>query len=184
LGLGNLSKEKPWGILAIADFSGFIIDEHNYTFATAELNSVYRILTGDHGESRIQMGLTYKEIPEVIINGVTEKTEGVGTYVSWGPHLGYEYWLAMTPKLGLQLNAHLYYNNMKITTPNGQELLPSLSTQLGILGSYKINARTTGLMGYAYRLDKASSTSKRDPAKTNTVELQGNYVNLFLEWAL
>ncbi len=183
LGLGYLSPIYPWGFLGVVDMSGFIINSSNYTFATTELNAIYRKNTGERSEVRHQIGLFYKELPEVIGNGLGEfeTTESIS---SSGPHYGFEYWYAMTPRLGFQANLHTYFSMFKVKTPTNEAISPTLSYQLGLMGSYKLSKKITGLMGYAYRKDALAYKSQRFAGENNSVELTGHYLNLFLEWAL
>lgn len=181
LGAGFLSAEKPWGFLGIIDLSGFVVRDRNPTFASAEMNAVLRNEIGGLGELRQHYGIFYKEIPEIIALNMDE-IASISKIASMGPHAGLEYWMAVSPKLGLQVNGHLYPNLLSIQTPNGNPIAPSISYQFGLLGSYRLNRRTTGLLGYAYRKD--SQAYKANSGKTNSVDLTGHYLNLFLEWSL
>lgn len=183
IGLGYLSKEKPWGYNAIADLSGFTIQGSNHTFATVEANAIYRSLLGDMGELRQYAGLFMKELPEIVGNGL-QQFESTQKISALGPRYGIEYWRAINPKLGFQANAHLYYNLSKISTPTGAAIESTPSFQFGLLGSYRLTAKATGLAGYAYRLDSMAYKSVTKPGETNKVDLSGHYLNLFLEWAL
>lgn len=181
LGLGYLSSKESWGYLGIMDYSGFIIGNKNHTFASMELNSVYRKSYLDKGELRQHIGLFYKEIPELI-------GTGFGTYIGTekistaGPHYGLEYWHALSPKLGFQINFHTYLNLLKIKTPNGNPIKNDMSYQIGILGSYRLKKNMTGLAGYALRRDSASYKSGN--GDVNQASVLGNYLNFFLEWSL
>lgn len=181
LGVGFLSDDKPWGFLGIIDLGGFIVRDRNPTFASTEANVVFRSEAGGLGELRQHYGVFYKEIPEIIALN-TDEIASIDKIASLGPHAGLEYWIAVSPKLGLQANGHIYPNLISIKTPNGNPIATSVSYQFGLLGSYRLGRRTTGLMGYAYRKD--SQAYKSQSGKTNTVDLTGHYLNLFLEWSL
>lgn len=182
VGLGYLDQVSPWGFLGIVDVSGFFVDQKNYNFATAEVNALYRKNSGERGESRHQIGVSYKELPELVGNGFGEFVET--TKISYiGPHYGYEYWYALTEKLGLQFNFHTYLSLYKVSTRNGGAIQPTPSFQTGLLGSYRLTQKMTGLAGYAYRNDSARYKASSE-GQTNSVEIQGHYVNFFLEWAL
>lgn len=181
-GGGYLSANQPWGFLGVMDLSGFIIDSRNLTFMSAELNAVYRAKTGDRSEIRHQAGLFYKELPEVIGNALGE-FESTETIASVGPHYGIEYWYALTPRLGFQLNFHAYLSQFKLKTPTGENVTSTLSYQMGAMGSYKLSKKITGLMGYAYRNDSLAYQSQRFSGEKNSVDLKGHYLNLFLEWS-
>lgn len=181
LGLGYLGKNSPWGGLGILDFSGITVEDQNFTFASGVFDVIYRGNNSERGESRHYIGAFYKELPDIQGNGLGTYT-GTEKIASQGPHYGYEYWYALTPKFGMQVNAHVYYNMFKAKTPNDRPILPSTSYQLGILGSYRWTNTITGLIGYAYRLDTVSYKANND--QTNSIEVEGHYLNLFLEWSL
>lgn len=188
LGVGWFKPEQQWGFLGILDLSGFINDEgKNLTFASLEANSVWRHAMGDRNELRLQAGMFYKEIPEVLGDPATRTVISYETISFAGPHVAAEYWFSLTPKLGLQLNAHMYMSMMKMKTPNGNGLSPSLSNQFGFLGSYRFSNRFTGLMGYARREDKvkyeANPLRTSDTGKQNETLLQGHYLNFYAEYA-
>lgn len=181
VGLGYLSPDYPWGFLAVADYSGFIIDNRIYNFSTVEGNLVHRRNSSDLAESRHYFGLFYKELPALY--AVSASSANVSAIKSWGPKYQYEYWYAFTSRLGLQLNAQSYLSLFKISTPNGAGISPSLSFQLGMLGSYRLNKKSTGLLGVAYRQDSLAYSSNSGADK-NTVDINGLYLNMFLEWSL
>lgn len=190
LGLGWFSPSSPWGFLSILDVSGFVYNGTNLTFASFEASSVWRKTLGERGELRTQAGIYYKEIPGTFGNAITGTTNN-DLIATVGPHVGAEYWYSMTPKLGLQANAHLYLSAIKIKTPNGQAVDPSISTQFGFLGSWRFNSRFTGLAGYARREDKIrykagttnSPFSSSSGSGNNESIVQGDYLNFFAEYA-
>ncbi len=188
VGAGWFSGNSPWGFLGIMDVSGFMFNGKAQTFASVELNTVYRKTVGDRGEARFQMGPYYKELPETLGDASLQTSED-SKISSAGPHVGAEYWYSLTPKLGIQLNAHLYYSMLKVNTPNGEALTPSMSMQFGFLGSYRFTPSFTGLVGYARREDKMSYKALPGPTNTavdgdvNESTIVGNYLNIFAEWA-
>jgi hypothetical protein len=186
LGTGWFSSDSPWGFLGILDMSGFTFNGKTNTYASLEMNSVYRVNVGMRGELRLQGGVYYKELPETIGDPFTNQSAS-STISAVGPHIGAEYWYSLTPKLGVQANFHVYTGMMKISTPNGEPLTPTLSTQLGFLGSYRFTPTFTGLVGYARREDKLSYKSKSSTFTTggenNTADISGNYLNVFAEWS-
>lgn len=181
LGLGYLSEKNPWGFLGIVDVSGFIVAGQNPKYASLEGNAVYRTPSGEIGEIRQELGGFYKETPEIIAQSLNQ-IDRVDTISGAGVHYGAEYWWALTPKLGFQVNGHLYPTLFSVHTPNGNPVSPTLSYQVGLLGSYRLTRSMTGLMGYAYRKDTQSYSSMN--SDKNTISITGHYLNLFLEWEL
>lgn len=188
LGLGWFTPSTPWGFLSIIDMSGFTFNGKTQTFASAEVNAVYRYDVGDRGELRLQAGPYYKELPETVGDPFSNQSEDF-KITSAGPHFGGEYWYSLTPKLGMQFHAHLYFSLFKLSTPNGEDLVPTMSTQFGFLGSYRFTPTFTGLVGYARREDKMSYNAITDGSTfansgdINQSTIVGNYLNLFAEWA-
>jgi hypothetical protein len=189
LGAGYLSPKSPWGFLGIADLGGItVVNASNYTYASLEANGIHRRSLGDRGELRQQIGFFYKELPETI-GKTSDAITAMNLVKTIGPHYGIEYWWALSSKWGFQVNTHLYPSLMKINTPNGQNIQPSLSTQFGLLASYRLQRNLTGLAGYAFRQDQISYKAEPGQGSAgsndfNKVELSGHYLNLFLEWAL
>ncbi len=195
LGLGWFDPKNPWGFLGIIDMSGFSFNGSTKTYASAEFNAVYRKNLGDRSEVRFQFGPYYKEVPETLgdsVNNVAEDT----TISAVGPHLGAEYWFSLSPKVGLQANAHTYMSLIKMSTPNGEALDPRMSYQIGFMGSYRFTPKLTGLLGYALRVDQmaykvnptaansgGTATTTIDSGAVNEATITGHYLNIFAEWA-
>ncbi|GIL18845.1 MAG: hypothetical protein BroJett040_25960 [Oligoflexia bacterium] len=180
VGAGYLAETTPWGFLGIVDYSGFYIDSKVYNFASLEGNGIYRVNLGTRGELRHQFGGFYKDLPYLSVQGATASTTEKVT--AMGPHYGLEYWYAINSKFGFQANLHTYLSLISLKTPNGNKASPDLSYQLGLLGSYRLNRKMTGLGGYAYKVDSLSFDSTT--GKKNKASITGHYLNLFLEWAL
>lgn len=187
-GLGWFNPNTPWGFLSIIDMSGFTFKGSTRTFASVEMNAIYKKPVGDRGEARFQIGPYYKELPETVGDIFSGASQDF-TISAAGPHLGAEYWYSLTPKFGIQVNAHIYTSLLKVSTPNGEPLTPTLSTQFGFLGSYRFTNSLTGLAGYARREDKLSykavpsSSNFASPGDVNESTIVGNYLNLFAEWS-
>jgi hypothetical protein len=161
-GVGFLDGEKPWGFLGIVDYSGFNIGDRTYNFGSIELNAIHRKQVSKDGELRQYVGIYYKELPALVNLNFSTQSFDVTEIASGGPHYGAEYWWALSQKLGFQVNGHVYYSVLTFKTPNGERIHPEMTYQLGLLGSYKLGSKTTGLMGYAYRLDSLSYDSKNN----------------------
>lgn len=190
LGLGHFREEKPWGFLGIIDMSGFMSMENKpLTYMSAEASAVWRTVVGERGEFRSQMGLYYREhqvaVPE--LSGTSATIESYKNAAVWGPHLSGEYWHSLTPKIGIQAHTHFYYSLMKVRTPNNQALDPSLSTQFGVMGSYRFSRKLTGLMGYSRREDvlryKSDPANSANNGQINEARVDGNYLSLFAEYS-
>ncbi len=181
LGLGYFLREKSWGFLGIGDLSGFTSNqEQNLTYAASELSAVWRRHISQRTELRLQFGGFYKEQPVAIGDATSRKVNSYSNVAALGPHLGVEFWYSLTAKLGFQFNGHLYQSLSAFSTPNGQPIEPTLSSQVGFLGSYRLGPRATGLMGWARRDDRARYLSTS--GKSNDIEISGNYLNFFLEY--
>jgi hypothetical protein len=186
LGAGYLDDASPFGFLGIVDLSGFIIGNKNYTYPGLEAHGIFRWSSGDLGEIRISGGGYYKEIPEILANNVETGDFDVSQLGAFGIHGGGEYWYSLNSKLGLQVNGRLYYP-ISGKTPTGQGIVATPSYQFGFLGSLRLNAKATGLMGYAYRKDQIDYKTSNPTVlaagyKSNKTSVEGHYLNFFLEW--
>lgn len=189
-GIGYVIKQKPWGYFVAAEASTLTVSGFgNIGYNQFEVNSFFKMKPNDAGEFRQTAGLVYKELPDVTSNFAgTVKNSSVLSAL--GFRYGVEYWHALTPKLGVQGNAHIFPLITGQTTTNGQAFVPSTSLQAGFLFSYRWSKNLTTLGGYAYRTDKmeyktAPSTNFPSPAaEKNSVTLKGHYLNLFLEYQL
>lgn len=189
LGVGYFTKDDKWGFLGIADMSGFVFSGTNRTYASLEFSGLSRHVLGDRGEGRLSAGIYYKEFPQLFgIPSLTSPTVTFFQSSTVGPHLGAEYWHSLTPKLGFQVNAHLYYSLLTIKSPNGNPVEPRISYQLGLMGSYRVNNRFTGLMGLTTRLDqiayKANKTGVPGEGTGNYDEsrITGQYLSFYAEY--
>lgn len=189
-GIGYVTKQKPWGYFIAAEASTLTVSgfgDVNYNMF--EVNSFFKMKPNDAGEFRQTAGLVYKELPDVTSN-LSGSVKNNSVLSAIGFRYGAEYWLAMTPKLGLQANAHIFPLISGQATTNGQAFIPSTSVQAGFLISYRWSKNLTTLGGYAYRTDKmeyktAPSQNFSSPAADkNSVTLKGHYFNLFLEYQL
>ncbi len=189
LGLGYDHEKLNWGFLSAIDYSGFQSEKGGIlTYMAAEASAVYKKQLRERDEFRLQMGLFMRELPATLANGRTgeysdSKVSGAG------PHLGGEYWYAMSPQWGLQGNLHVYTNMLTLSTPNGAAINPSHSMQMGILGSYRYSQRMSFLFGFSRREDKIRYSQGTEKlcqtsacAGENKVEVEGNYLNLYAEY--
>jgi hypothetical protein len=185
-GLGYFQEGSRWGFLGLVDFSSVNTSQGNRNSFSSEVSAVFRMDVTDLSQLRLQGGVFLKEYLVTESDGLTQTVVSYDKAGVVGPHLGLEYWYSLTPAFGFQANIHLYEGLLKTSTPNGQSLEPSLSTQIGILGSYRFNRKLTGLMGVAQREDKVRySSSGVDPrsfGQVNQVVIKGTFLNLFAEY--
>ena len=188
LGAGYQERGSDWGGFAIVDLSGFIIEGQNFRFASAEFHITRKLELGQKGLLLLASGLFSKELP-IVLGAVNEGYTGVGKVRGNGPHAGFIYWTPLKGKFGLQANARAYYTLFG-SSSNGQKAESALSYQYGLLGSYRLNRNWMGFAGYAYRRDEAiyatnpgDPESFAQPGQTNTISIEGHYLNLILEWS-
>ncbi|MGE0631128.1 MAG: hypothetical protein AB7O96_01880, partial [Pseudobdellovibrionaceae bacterium] len=187
LGLGYFQPEKTWGFLAASELGGFNSGGVNYNNSALEANLVKRYDVTDRSEIRASFGLFHKELPQVVNNssGYFQKTD----VTAEGPQAGVEFWYSATDKLGFQINAKtgLAVNGRN---PSNGALVPTTSTQFGVLGSYQFLPRLTGLMGVAFSHDQiryrpdqeGNGNSQASEDSYNEVDLKGTYLNMHLEY--
>lgn len=187
IGMGYQDPDSKWGGFGIADLSGFTIQGQTFTFASAEGHLTHKLEFGQGGLLLFGTGLFMKELP--IVNGSTTLGfRGLGKVRQIGPHAGFTYWIPITQRLGLQANARLYYTLLGSSAP-GPSLKPTMSYQYGLMGSYRLNQAWMGYAGYAFRKDQAEygvspgGNSDASPGEINTINIQGNYLNLILEYS-
>lgn len=192
LGMGYIHPRSSWGLFAIADMSGFTVVGETYTFLSTEVHGTW---TKDlPGANRLQVtgGFYSKDLPEAIGTASIGSSQGtfskMNTLTAYGAHGGVIYQRPISSRLGIELNARVYLP-IEGDNPNGVTPESTLSYQLGILGSLKLNDRTTGYAGYSRRLDthyyRAQSTGSNPVTEgtNNEVEIEGNYLNLKLEYS-
>lgn len=189
LGYGFMPKGK-WGFVGILDYSGVTINKKNYTYSSIEAQAVWRSYIGIGTQVRVFGGVFIKELPE---SSAFDSQDVVVTNIQqMGPLLGSQVWMSLTSKYGLQINAQTNLGLIKLKTPNNRALSPSVTYQLGVLGSYKWRSNITGFAGVAYRVDSAKYLATTNDGSNvnsfaqegdlNTVSLIGTYLNLYAEW--
>jgi hypothetical protein len=216
MGLGWFQENNPIGYFANWDISGFLKDEsymRSFVYHSMSGSVIYRKTVRTTDEFRVSSGLFYKEIPQTIadldeissyfvsnnrsINGFKGTSNQVISMA--GPQVGLEYWFSLTPKLGFQVNAQWYYSMMAVKLPNnGKSFKPTLSDQYGVMGSYKVNNKFTGLLGLAYKKDQAaykddstsggkfqlgSADALYDSNTDVSTSINGFYLSMFAEYA-
>lgn len=195
LGLGYVFKQSPWSTFTIVDLSGFQIKGQTNTFASIESHAIWR-RTWNVSLLRASGGLFYKELPEASGFGQAGASSSVevSKVTSLGPHAGFEFIHPFTYKFGVQANARVYYGILGLSTPNGQSIIPDMSLQFSVLGSYRLTRDSVGFAGYSYRQDKASYKARPgDPlvpgsgvareGDVNSIGVTGHYLNLIYEYS-
>lgn len=186
LGIGFLDKNSPYGFLGILDYSGFIIGSKNYKYPSAELHGIYRWVSQNAGEFRASFGFYYKELPEIISSTQDSSIYSISQNKALGAHVGGEYWFPINSRLGLQANGRMYIPFLGKAS-NGKSISIEPSYQFGLMGSLRLNTKTTGLAGMAYRKDiikyKVSDASALSEGhQFNNSSVVGTYLNFYLEW--
>lgn len=216
LGLGWFKENNPIGYYANWDISGFLKDEsymRSFVYHSLSGSVIYRKTVRTIDEFRVSSGLFYKEIPQTIadldeianyfvsnnrsINGFKGTSNQVISMM--GPQVGLEYWFSLTPRLGFQVNAQWFYSLMAMKLPNkGSGFKPTLSDQYGVMASYKVNNKFTGLLGLAYKKDQAaykddstsggkfqlgSADALYDSNTDVSTSINGFYFSMFAEYA-
>lgn len=215
-GMGWFRENNPIGYYANWDISGFLKDEsygRSFIYHSMSGSVIYRKSVRNTDEFRVNSGIFYKEIPQTIadldeianyfvannrsINGFKGTSNQVISMA--GPQVGMEYWFSLTPKIGFQLNAQWFYSMMAVKLPNnGKSFKPTLSDQYGVMGSYKVNNKFTGLVGLAYKKDQAaykdestsggkfqlgSADALYDSNTEVSTNVNGFYFSMFAEYA-
>lgn len=190
IGYGYMPKGK-WGFVSNVDMSGVILDGKNRLFASADFLFAWRTYLSQATQFRLLTGGFYKEVPE-LLSFPTSSSIDVKNISFMGPALGAQVWHSLTYKLGVQLNLMTNLGILKVSTPSGGALNPSLTTQAGVLFSYRLKNHVTGFAGVAKRQDKISYKAKpqSNPAElnfakegdVNSVSMDGTYLNLYMEW--
>lgn len=183
LGVGFVPTNKNWGTFGIIDLSGFLIGDKNNTFPSVEIHGLWKKYISSY-QLRVSGGVFARALPEVVPDASTEIGYLVKNISGAGPHLGFDLWKPLTPKLGIQFNWHVYQAMTKIQTPNSQPLTATSSHQIGLLGSYRYSPRIMAYAGYANRVDQMAYQATPGSAgegQSNSVSIAGHYLNLLLE---
>lgn len=202
LGVGWMKEKSSWGFHSELDMSGFSADGENYTYNSFEASAIYRRQLRETDEIRYIGGLALKEIPVLLTpaeynakftaiqNGSTYN-QAISKVAALGPKLGVEYWHSLSPKLGIQGNAQAFYSLQETSLPpGGESVSPSLSYQMGLMGSYRLSNQWTGLVGVTYREDNFAytdnyATTANQPAIPTTVTtiIKGYYLSFYTEYS-
>ena len=190
-GLGYTPRGTRWGGVGFAELSGFAIGGQVFTYFTMEAHATWKRTFGAH-VMKLTAGGFIRELPETLSSASDSSSLELEKVRFMGPAAGLRYAIPISNKLGFTFNHQLYYSLISLGTPNGQEVQGSLSFQLSLLGSYRIGRKLTALIGYAYKKDsisynalssEESNSSFAEAGDVNSIDLNGHYLNLMLEWA-
>jgi hypothetical protein len=185
IGFGYQEPEANWGGFAIVDLSGFTIGGQTFTSSSVEVHATRKLEFGQGGLLLFGTGLFSKELPGVKGNQL-DGFGGLGKLRTFGPHAGFTYWQPLSQRFGAQVNARVYQTAFG-SSYNGGTVQFSTSYQYGLLGTYRLSPAWMGYAGYAYRADsalfKATKSSYASEGKTDSIALQGHYLNLLLEFS-
>ena len=187
IGLGYQEAESQWGGFGIVDLSGFEVGGQRFTFASAEAHLTHKLEFGQGGLLLVGTGLFAKELP-VVRGNKDDGFTGLGKVKALGPHLGFTYWVPLSERYGVQFNGRIY-ESLFGSGYNGAKTNFSTSYQYGLLGSYRVAPSWMGYAGYAFRKDAASygtvtgGASFAKDGQINSVDIEGHYVNLLLEFS-
>lgn len=180
VGIGYVFENSNWGLIGYFDYGGLGFDNQNVQFGSFDLNSTYDFDLST-SRFRISTGFALKQLPSITKNnnGSIDSKMISG----FGLHLGAEYSYSINTEFGIQSHIHLYEILGKLSTPNGQRLTPSTSSQLGVMGSYQLSSQMKGLAGVTTRVDqmKFAASSNATVSAENNIHIQGQFLNLILE---
>lgn len=180
-GLGSIFDNSNWGFVGYLDYAGIGYNNQNIQFASIDLNSSYDVDLSS-SKFRILNGITIKQLPSIMTNSNSNIEAKMTT--GYGIHIGAEYTYLLNSTIGIQSNIHYYEILGKISSPNDQKIIPSTSSQLGIMGKYKMTANMNGLAGFTTRVDqiKFSASPYAASSDENKIHIQGQYLNMTFEY--
>ena len=185
VGAGYQTRDSAWGGFLIADLGQTAIGGRAFTSQSAEAHATYRLNVGHRGIALVGAGAFLKQLP-LIIGSPTDGFTGLGRVSEMGPHLGVTYQLPFTDRWGLRAGARVYYVGFGST--GGGALAGSVAHQAELLGTYRYGRDWTLIGGLGERHDAATwaaqpgTQSFARPGQTNTIAIDGLYLNLSVEF--
>lgn len=165
----------------VSESGGIFEDVSRYAFNSQEINYIERYFN-DGDEVREYFGLYSRELPMVSATG--SNPYEIDSASVGGLHYGVEKNFDFKSKWGLQFHFHPYLNLFRIRTPNGADIVPTLSGRTGLLGTYKFSSALKGYGGYTYRVEQVQYRAGGSNHRDNAVEMEGHFLNFYLEWDL
>jgi hypothetical protein len=181
--IGFWSRKHRVGLLAHASLAGLIYEGKNYNYANYGVHVGKRFLLDNGDRLRFWLGMTYREMPEVITNPFTSKVV-YSRISSLGPQLQTQYVKPLTDKWGLSFMGSIYLSQQDQGTPNGADQLQRTSFRLSALASYSKSKELRYLSGYTYRLEESAYKSEAVPTELNSARISGHYLSFMIEWSL
>lgn len=181
--IGYWSRKLRVGVLAHASLAGLIYEGQNYNYANYGVHVGKRFLLDNGDRLRVWLGVTYREMPEVITNPFTSKVV-YSRINSLGPQLQTQYIKPLTDKWGLNFMGSIYLSQQDQGTPNGADQLQRTSFRLSALASYSNSREFRYLAGYTYRLEESAYKSIDVPTELNSARISGHYLSFMIEWSL
>jgi hypothetical protein len=181
--IGYWSRKLRVGLLAHASLAGLIYEGQNYNYANYGVHVGKRFLLDNGDRLRVWLGVTYREMPEVITNPFTSKVV-YSRISSLGPQLQTQYIRPLSDKWGLNFMGSVYLSQQSQGTPNGADQLQRASFRLSALASYNKSKELRYLAGYTYRLEESAYQSVDVPTEINSAKISGHYFSFMIEWSL
>ena len=181
--IGYWSRKLRAGLLAHASLAGLIYEGQNYNYANYGVHVGKRFLLDNGDRLRVWLGVTYREMPEVITNPFTSKVV-YSRINSLGPQLQTQYIKPLSDKWGLNFMGSVYLSQQDQGTPNGADQLQRASFRLSALASYNKSKELRYLAGYTYRLEESAYKSVDVPTELNSAKISGHYLSFMIEWSL
>jgi hypothetical protein len=181
--IGYWSRKLRVGVLAHASLAGLIYEGQNYNYANYGVHVGKRFLLDNGDRLRVWLGVTYREMPEVITNPFTSKVV-YSRINSLGPQLQTQYIRPLSDKWGLNFMGSVYLSQQDQGTPNGEDQLQRTSFRFSALASYNKSKELRYLAGYTYRLEESAYKSIDVPTELNSAKISGHYLSFMIEWSL
>lgn len=199
LGLGYYFPDH-WGLLAIGDFSGFLVGTENITHKSAELHAIWAAQVPFLGLNRFEAtgGLFYKDLPMTTVQQSSQSSSAKTTITAQpitfiGPHIGARIVKSITASSGLDLSARYYYGLIGLKTPNDRDFVFGSGTQVSVFGAYRFSPEVTAALGVTIKSDSAAyqatpgeprnplASNRAGPGDRNSASLSAKYLNILVE---
>ena len=181
VGAGYYFPNLSYGVYGSIEYGGILVADRKNTFLSVEAFGIYRTEPTRSSDLQIRVGLSQREIPEVIN---TTPTIMMGNAKLLGPAIGVEYWYSLSPKWAVQSAATTRFL-VSGTSARGAKIDSSTSLNLGLMTAYKIHSGLSFLFGYNYRAEsiKYSDTNVSFGVDgTSQTKMTGHYLQTTFEF--